>query len=345
MTINLKTMDLPKFKIPDLKLNPIMLYADQTHSAPIDKEDRIKAYLQDIGITGIAGVEGSGKSLLMTKIATEFYHLGGTVLAFPGYELKNGDGTVISHPLTVEQWIKMDETLRDVMICIDEIEDHFNAQSWQSIIVRLFTGVFGQRRKRNMGIVYTLQFFEELPKLMRRKTHYVIECVDAARYNPLKIASGEKTIQPGTRTYTTIIDNYGKHYPFIPGYRINGPIYRNEDMFEHYETFGITDIYSQFTKVEINRKVVSIDLNGDGVITEKESKESQRLYEKAYDALVDAPDAMTSAEFWPILGLDRNTPAHQKIASQACKDAGYFKNANGLYKRRRPSPSPSTVGV
>jgi hypothetical protein len=259
----------------------------------------------------------------------------------PGYDLKNATGEIISKSISVEDWVQLPEWLTDCLVCIDEVEDHFNAQSWQAIIVRLFTGIFGQRRKRHMGIIYTLQFFEELPKLMRKKTHYVYECVDAARYNEIKISNGDSPVVGGALTYTTIIDNYGKHFPFIPGYRHNGPIYRNQKYFGRYETETKTDIMSQFTKVEIKRKVVSIDLNNDGVTTGAESIESQRLYENAKNGLVAAfeknKDALKGMAYWRAAGLDMRNPAHQKIAAELNDVLGVEKTTNGVYKRIKRS--------
>lgn len=329
---NLDALNISDFAIPQMTIGD----DDVLKPKAITKEQMRAKFLQNIGITGMSGVEGSGKTLLMTKFATDFHNMGGTVMAFEGYELKDADGKVISKPLLVEEWVTIPETLRDVLICIDEVEDHFNAQAWQSIIVRLFTGVFGQRRKRNMGILYTLQFFEELPKLMRRKTHYIIECTDAARYNPIKEANGERPLVPGSMTYTNIIDNYGKHYPFIPGYKHSGPIYHNKGMFNRYETDKKTDIFNQFTKIDIKRKVVSIDLNNDGVTTEKESIESQRLYDLARTALVNAFEkkkVLKGAEYWKVTGLNQNSPAGKRIAAELNETLGIEKDARANYTR------------
>ena len=105
---------------------------------------------------------------------------------------------------------------------------------------------------------------------MRRKTRWVYICSDSAKYNEIKAANGDKANIPGAMTYTTIIDNHGKKFPFIRGFKHQGPIYHNRAFWNRYETDEKTDIMSQFTKVEIKRKVVTVDLNGDGKIDENE---------------------------------------------------------------------------
>jgi hypothetical protein len=336
--LTLNRLAIGQFSIGGLDI-PMLSLDGETIAPPkqLTKEQKLRKYLTDLGITGISGTEGMGKSLMMTRIGTEFYGMGGTVLAFPGYELKDDKGKVISKSITVEEWVTMPDTLKNVLILIDEIEDHFNAQAWQSILVRLFTGVFGERRKRNMGIVYTLQFFNELPKLMRWKTHYIIECKDAAIYNPFRVQKGEREYIPGESTYTTIIDNFGKKWPFVPGYRHKGPTYRNVSMFDRYEHESITDIFNQFTKIEIKRKVVSIDLNNDGVTTQAESIESQRLYDNAKTNLIHAMEAkngrLKGNEYWKAAHLDAQSKAHQKIASELNEELGIEKTTGGVYHR------------
>jgi hypothetical protein len=153
----------------------------------------------------------------------------------------------------------------------------------------------------------------------------------------IKAANGEKPNIPGAMTYTKIIDNHGKKWPFIRGFVHPGPIYHNRTFWNRYETEEKTDIMSQFTKVEIKRKVVTVDLNNDGVITEQEGIESQRLFDVAKANLIHAfenkKDKLKGNEYWRAAGLDAQNKAHQKIASELNEALGIEKTTNGVYKR------------
>jgi len=258
MAINLKKMEISRYKIPEIDLPHIIFKAEEDKVVKEwTSEEALSHFLHDQGITGFRGPEGSGKTLLMTRVATECHKLGGKILAFPGYELRDEKGKVLSELLTIEQWSTMPEELRDVCICIDEIENFFNSHRWQSTMVDLFTGVFGERRKRNMAILYTLQFWDELPRMMRYKTHYVFDCFDGAWMNAYR----EEPLREGTVTYTNITDNLGRRFGHA-GYIYPGPTFYNKEYWDRFDTHSVVSIFEKYTKVQVKGKIVPVDLSG-----------------------------------------------------------------------------------
>lgn len=334
MAIRINKLNMGGFRfenveIPDLSIDT----EDEAPVKPLSTEERLRRYIDGIGITACTGVEGSGKTLMMTRLADTGYKLGAKIYHFPGYALLDPKtGKELSTPLNVEDWANMPDWLRDCIICGDEWENFFNSHKWQSIMVDLFTGVFGERRKRHLGIIYTVQFFREIPTLMRLKTHYVYECRDASKYNKFT----ERQYQPGEKTFTNIIDSFGNQGKMIPGARYPGPTFRNKKYFDCYKTESVVSIFEKYTKVEIKRKKVGVDLDGDGQVSPEEEKASEIMFNRAKNALIHAFETkkqLKGTAYWNAAGLNSMNKAHQKIAAELNELLGIEKDARGTYKR------------
>lgn len=85
-------------------------------------------------IWAFVGPEGSGKSLAMTAFALMHYDPGaffpevrgrlegGPIRCFEGFEVRNPKTQeVVSKPIDVDEWATMANTLRNSVICIDEL--------------------------------------------------------------------------------------------------------------------------------------------------------------------------------------------------------------------------------
>jgi len=330
--LTLNKLNFDNLKIPDIGVPELAITGDECETPPITDKQKREKFLHDVRITGISGDEGDGKSLLMTRYGMEFYRMGGEVVTFPGYELTE-NGKVISQTITLEQWVKLDPTiLKGKLILIDEIIDFCDATMWQTNFVKITSGVYGQRRHTNTAIIYTLQYFEELPKGLRRKTAFLVECKDGARYNDVR----ENPIIEGTKTYTWVIDLHGRKNLHLRGYKYRGPTYYNRKYWENYSTEKNPDIMSKFVQVKINKPVIEIDLNGDGKISEQEKVDSQKLFDDAKIALINAFEKkgkLKGSAYWEVAHLESHNPAHQKIAAQLNEILGIEKTTNGVYRR------------
>ena len=318
--LNFDNLKLPGIDVPELAIGDV---EPPLYIAPATKK---QAFLHDIRITAIKGDEGDGKSLMMTKFGMDFYHMGGEVITFPGYELEE-NGKVISQEITLRQWVQLDPAiLKGKLVLIDEITDFCDATLWQTNFVKITSGVYGQRRHTNTGMIYTLQYFEELPKSLRRKTAYIIDCKDAARYNDVR----QNQVAEGAKTYTSITDLHGRKNLHLRGFTYRGPTYYNKKYWENYSTEKNPDIMSKFVQVKINKPVIEIDLDGDGKISEKEKVDSQKMYEDAKVKLNNAREKhkgiLTNAQFWEATNLNKDLPAHRKIAAALIEDLGIDKN-------------------
>ncbi len=213
-----------------------------------------------IGITGITGPEGAGKSCLMTRFCCKHVDLGGKLLTFPGYVVYAKDGkTPISKEISIKEWAEMPEDLSDVLVAIDEIENYFNSHSWQNLMVEIIGSVMGQRRKRAMGIIYTLQDWSELPKLLRMKTHYLINCWDMYWSN----SSLEDKVNRGELVATAWCDVKGFQNG-MPGRWYRGMMFHPKDYWPRYDTNSVVAIWHRFTKIKVKRPELVVDPFGLG---------------------------------------------------------------------------------
>ena len=88
------------------------------------------------------GVEGAGKTCMMTRDLYRHYLSGGRVLAFPGYELYGKTKKqILSEQFSPEQIISLleDENVQQVKhekiaIAIDEVGNYFNHHNWYNRI-------------------------------------------------------------------------------------------------------------------------------------------------------------------------------------------------------------------
>ena len=100
--------------------------------------------------------KGSGKTALMSAFAMRRHYQGIPILAFPGYELSDFDGNPVTKPITTGDWINLPPEWRDLVICVDEIENFFNSLKYSSTLNMLWANILAQRRHRNIEVLYTL---------------------------------------------------------------------------------------------------------------------------------------------------------------------------------------------
>jgi len=208
-------------------------------------------------ILGIIGPEGAGKSCLMTYFGLLHVARGGKLRAFPGFEITDGHNKVLSVPLEFEEWVTLPPELRDILIDIDEIGNFFGSDRYMAWINKLFAGVAGQRRHRNIGIHYTVQDWGELDPRIRRKTHVLVICKDLY-WSPW---GKEQEVKRGELISATFFDVLGffTGEPWSPGPQF---LLRAKGIWQHYNSFSDVDIFAGMTKVKFKKPTITIDLTG-----------------------------------------------------------------------------------
>lgn len=210
-------------------------------------------------IWGFLGPEGAGKTLLMTYFGLLHIARGGRIRTFPGYQITNGHGKVITEPIEMEEWVTLPPELRDCLIDVDEIQNFFGSDRYMSWVNKLWAAIVAQRRHRNLGIHYTVQDWEDLDPRVRKKTHVLGICRDLYWSSWGK----EEGVGRGELISINFIDVKGffTGMPWTPG---PSHIVRSKEIWPYFPSYGDVDIWSGMTKVEFKKPKYTIDLTKSG---------------------------------------------------------------------------------
>jgi hypothetical protein len=204
------------------------------------------------------GPEGAGKTVLMTAFSYAHVKLGGKLYTFPGYEVNDYDGTKLSDMLMLQDWLNMSqdpEALLNVVLGIDELPNFFSG-IWNSAITRVIRAVLAQRRKDQMGLLYTAQNYDWLPKPMKQLTHLVYNCWDM-HWMPAD-DDGER-IERGTLIRYNVCDMKG-FYTGHPGQWSNVFYFHSKPYWPLYDTRSKVSIWESFRKLNILTDPLEVDL-------------------------------------------------------------------------------------
>lgn len=130
------------------------------------------------------GVEGSGKTCMLTKDLYRHKMYGGRVLSLPGYQLfGRTQRSVLSeviHPEQILEMLSTDDTklIRDqkIVIAMDEVTSYFNNHDWHNKINDVLEILLQERRKFRIGVMMTGPEEERLPSNIRYMIHEMIHC-------------------------------------------------------------------------------------------------------------------------------------------------------------------------
>lgn len=211
-------------------------------------------------IIGITGPEGSGKTCLMTALLRDHYSQtkgNGKIFAFPGYQLFNTEGKIVSREMGMADWVNLPPNLQNAVIAVDEIQNFFNSAYWGTMVNQLFSMVAAQRRKRNLVIIYTGQMMREVPNRVRDRTHYFIECFDLYHKYP-------NQLERGTQIAFRTIDNLG-FLTGIPYFRLPAKKFYSKPYWKFYDTHSVVDIHFA-DKVRLKGR--ELEVSPDGAITD-----------------------------------------------------------------------------
>lgn len=165
-------------------------------------------------IIGFIGPEGGGKTASMTWTVLRAYASGQYCFAFEGYEAwlhkkdENGkivDSNTVTWEIGPDTWAKLDDSLENGFLAIDQIERYFGAEQWMGLLDRLFGDMCQQRRKLNMTIAYTTHNLMWINNRIRKETHLAVFCRDLywdSKWRP-------KGLKKGELCHWSCVDNLG----------------------------------------------------------------------------------------------------------------------------------------
>lgn len=206
-------------------------------------------------ITYFGGPEGAGKSALMTYHLRKHHLMKGEVWAFPGYELKNDRGRVVSTLVNPSDVISMIDDMQYIVLVIDEIGNFINHHSWQNALNDVLSyGLMAQRRKRQFVILASGPFFKELPPDIAHYFHVYYSCQDKHWKNH-KLERGEQI-----RFTETDLRGVLSGRPYTT---TRPQVFRPKRYYKYYDTFAIVDPKYQHLKVKVRKDVVEVDSDGN----------------------------------------------------------------------------------
>jgi len=203
------------------------------------------------------GIEGSHKTAMMTRDLIWHYRGGGKVMAFPGYELKEDNGEVVSEVMMPEDWVTLPATLKmqRIAIGIDEVTNFFNNHVWYNKICDMMAGLLAERRKFEIAVLMTGPLFKRLPPNIQEFIHEVIHCSDKHTMDH-KIPRGAACQYYFEDRRGLLSQSFPKHR-FSRKYKfISKPYWKN------YNTFQAVDLINQFIKLKFKGREIIIGANG-----------------------------------------------------------------------------------
>jgi hypothetical protein len=211
----------------------------------------------------IGGVEGSGKSCMMTRDLCLHAVAGGRLLTFPGYDVYDKHKHVISETIMPEQLLELitgdDEQIQKIRaqkiaVGVDEVPNFFNHHTWYNKINDILTSILQQRRKLNIIFEMTGPIFEELPPDIRRMIHEVVHCTDLHTLN--------RNVPVGKYSIYYKEDRRGllshPQYHFTSKRR-----FHMEPWHKHYNTYAAINPLNQFVRVKFQSKELTYDTEGN----------------------------------------------------------------------------------
>lgn len=206
-------------------------------------------------IWGFIGPEGGGKTTAMTALALIHIAHGGSVQTFPGYKIHDPEGKDLTSDIDLHEWLSMPQYHQNTLFCADEIQNFLDSKLHSSVFSRLVGRVAMQRRKLNMGILYTVQNWAWLHDRMRWLTHLLTSCYDLY-WSPW---GKEQGIKRGEMIRLTTFDCKG-FYTGQPWSPLSRKLLSAKEVWKYFESYACVDIYEGEKKFEVKRMVDVIDL-------------------------------------------------------------------------------------
>jgi hypothetical protein len=206
-------------------------------------------------IWGLIGPEGSGKTLAMTYYCLLHIRDGGIVKTFPGYKIETPQGKPLSTDVDFRQLFTDLHSFRNTIICVDEMQNFMDSHLHSSVFARLMGYVGAQRRKANLGIIYTVQDWSWVYNRFRGLTHLITVCRDLHWTN----WGRENKIDKGQMISLVTYDMKG-FYTGEPYSILSRKTLSAKPIWNWYDSYAAVDIFEGMRKYEIKRDVEVFDI-------------------------------------------------------------------------------------
>jgi len=300
--------------------------------------------------TVATGPRGSGKSLLLTGIACDrllrsFYskQLKGTVkhvwTNLPvGFKHKSEiDGKVHllkSEPLNMEAMYTFDKGLESGWVFIDEIDQWYDRQDWQSVTQKLLNSVITQIRKRKLSLFATIQNFQWLNARAQFQTDILVGCREAA-FSPWGRKMGMGLGEAGFLQWKDI-SGVMTGYQYEETKRYYATTFFGKRFWDCYDTeyqFDPTETKMRYSMKQ-TRKVIELGADGYRVQAIEEGNYHSEPKEKNQVLIADLVDELarqgtkdiTRGDFW---GMARKRGFDGSLSA-----AGVLMSSLGIGKTR-----------
>lgn len=237
----------------------------------------------------LEGVEGSGKTCMLTRDLYRHKMYGGRVLTLPGYELYGRTKKVVlSEVIFPEQILQLimsgdTELIRKqkIAIAMDEVTNFFSHHNWQNLICDILYAVLAQRRKLGVAIHMTGPEFEVLPKDIRFMIHEIVHCTNAHSFN--RAIPNDLICKYYKEDRRGMLSNPRFHFSYRHKFYM-------KKWQKHYDTYAAVG-FGQNVKVRIEKREVLYDSSGnlinkgipeldygsfDGILGNYQPKEAQK---------------------------------------------------------------------
>ncbi len=288
------------------------------------------------------GVEGSGKTCMMTRDLYRHKMYGGRVLSLPGYELfGRSKKSVLSEVILPEQLWEMLQTedtelirKQKIAIAMDEVTSFFNNHSWQSKINDILETLFAERRKLGVAVLMTGPEKERLPSNVRFLIHEMIHCTNAHSFNrdiPSDLmCSYYKEDCRGMLSHPKY--RFTKKHKFYM-----------KKWHSHFDTFSAVG-YNQNLKVIIPKREVVLGEDGRPIYTDNNTQQEETYFNERVEIASKVEKLreleVTELKMWEFAQIiaDMGLP-NNKGTKEAFMERGvYFDNPSQCYMIAPPSP-------
>ncbi len=286
------------------------------------------------------GVEGSGKTCMMTRDLYRHKMYGGRVLSLPGYELfGRTQRSVLSeviHPEQILEMLSTDDTklIRDqkIVIAMDEVTSFFNNHDWHNKINDVLEILLQERRKFRIGVMMTGPEEERLPSNIRYMIHEMIHCRN--------LHSLHRDIP--NDLYCVYYKEDRRGMLSHPRYKFTRKRQFNMKRWQkHFDTYAAVG-YNLNTKYRIQKQEVV--LGSDGKPIYKDDSQEEAVYDervmiaakveelKALD--IERIEIYEFASILDSMGLPNNKGTKDMFLSRGI----YYDNPSQCYRVAPPSP-------
>lgn len=209
-------------------------------------------------ITIIDGIEGSGKTTLMTAHNISFVRRGGKLYTFPGYDVFDSNHRKVSQQIALEELVEMfvQERLENARLSIDEMENWLDSYESQSQVGKILVAIAQQRRKKNLSMIGTINpDWNWLPRRFKGIAQVLIHCDDMHFITKGGVPEGEMFKVTTYDLKGMITGKIGK--------RLRPKLFYGKRYRPFFDTYSTVSIMEKYTKVHINKRVIEVDFNGE----------------------------------------------------------------------------------